>query len=116
MSFQTLIDQVEARLLTPLVGAKCANRLAQFDLHAKDCIKLFISKGLGIGIVTGSSILKVPQILKIVSAGSARGVSFVGYLLETLSFAISLAYNYRGGNPFSTYGESECLTFFMCDH
>ncbi|KAJ3037792.1 hypothetical protein HDV00_001293 [Rhizophlyctis rosea] len=105
MSVHALITRVEHQLLTPLVGPTCAHRLATLDTTATDCFKLFISKGLGIGIVAGSSILKVPQILKIVNSGSAKGISFSGYLLETLAFAISLAYNWRGGNPFSTYGE-----------
>jgi len=46
----------------------------------------------------------------VISANSARGLSLTAYVLETLSYAISLAYSYRNGFPFSTYGENLFLT------
>ena len=50
--------------------------------------------------------VKIPQLLKLVSSQSATGLSFLSYLLETASFVITLAYNVRHGFPFSTYGET----------
>lgn len=47
-----------------------------------------------------------PQIIKISQARSAIGLSLPAYVLETLSYAISLAYAYRSSFPFSTYGEN----------
>lgn len=44
------------------------------------------------------------------SAKSARGLSLPAYVLETLSYAITLAYSYRNEFPFSTYGENLFLT------
>lgn len=44
------------------------------------------------------------------SARSARGISFISYVLETLAYAITLAYSYRNQFPFSTYGENLFLT------
>lgn len=44
------------------------------------------------------------------SSGSARGLSLTSVALETLSYAITLAYSYRNGFPFSTYGEFLFLT------
>ena len=44
------------------------------------------------------------------SARSARGISFISYVLETLAYAITLAYSYRNEFPFSTYGENLFLT------
>lgn len=43
-------------------------------------------------------------------ARSARGLSFASYVLETLAYAITLAYSYRNEFPFSTYGENLFLT------
>jgi mannose-P-dolichol utilization defect protein 1 len=54
--------------------------------------------------------VKVPQILKIVSASSVAGISVISNLLETSSILINLAYNYRLDNPFSTYGEGAFIT------
>ncbi|RMZ80677.1 hypothetical protein DV738_g2729, partial [Chaetothyriales sp. CBS 135597] len=90
-----------------LVGETCYGRLVlNLDITTQpECLSLAISKALGIAIITASSIVKVPQIIKLVRSQSAEGVSFSSYALETASFLITLAYNARQGNPFSTYGE-----------
>ncbi|OCK85194.1 mannose-P-dolichol utilization defect 1 protein [Lepidopterella palustris CBS 459.81] len=78
-------------------------------LTSPDCIKLAISKGLGIAIIGASSIVKVPQLLKLLNSQSAEGLSFLSYLLETSAYLISLSYNVRHGFPFSTYGEAALI-------
>lgn len=94
-----------------VVGEECYSSLIEnLDLKDVVCIKYSISKGLGIGIVVGGSVMKVPQVLLILNAQSARGLSLTGYILETLSYAITLAYSYRNDFPFSTYGENLFLT------
>jgi mannose-P-dolichol utilization defect protein 1 len=93
-----------------ILGDVCYKTLLlDIDVTATDCIKLAVSKGLGIGIIAASSIVKVPQILKLISSKSAEGISFLSYLLETSAYLISLAYNYRQGFPFSTYGETSLI-------
>ncbi|KGQ06147.1 Mannose-P-dolichol utilization defect 1 protein [Beauveria bassiana D1-5] len=93
-----------------IVGEECYKAiLLDIDLENTACLKLGVSKGLGIGIIGASSIVKVPQILKLVSAHSADGVSFLSYVLETSAYLITLAYNYRNGFPFSTYGETALI-------
>lgn len=90
-----------------ILGEKCYKTLLlDIDIEATDCIKLAISKGLGIGIIAASSIVKIPQIIKLINSKSASGISFLSYLLETSAYLISLAYNVRQGFPFSTYGET----------
>jgi mannose-P-dolichol utilization defect protein 1 len=69
------------------------------------CLKYALSKGLGLGMVAGGAILKVPQIISVVSSGSAKGLSLSSYVLDTAATAITVAYNIRKENPFSTYGE-----------
>ncbi|KAJ7451848.1 hypothetical protein B0H11DRAFT_311694 [Mycena galericulata] len=94
-----------------IVGKECYTSLIEnLDIGDVKCIKYSISKGLGIGIVVGGSIMKVPQLLLIVRAQSARGLSLPAYILETLSYAITLEYAYRNEFPFSTYGENLFLT------
>ncbi|KAM3433797.1 hypothetical protein MY4824_005791 [Beauveria thailandica] len=93
-----------------IVGEECYKAiLLDVDLENTACLKLGVSKGLGIGIIGASSIVKVPQILKLVSARSADGVSFLSYVLETSAYLITLAYNFRNGFPFSTYGETALI-------
>ncbi|KAF2270906.1 mannose-P-dolichol utilization defect 1 protein [Lojkania enalia] len=94
-----------------LLGPFCYKTLV-LDIDpfiSPDCVKLAISKGLGIGIIGASSIVKVPQLIKLLNSQSAEGVSFLSYLLESGSFLISLSYNIRHGFPFSTYGETALI-------
>lgn len=120
-----------------LIGPKCYNTLVyDFNITDVDCLKYALSKGLGFGIVLGGSIVKIPQvtplarpeltrqIMKIVRSHSARGLSLSAYvrsllalwmllkskILETASYAISLAYASRSHFPFSTYGENFFIT------
>ncbi|KAL6859973.1 hypothetical protein ACO1O0_003997 [Amphichorda felina] len=93
-----------------IIGEQCYKTLLlDVALDDQPCLKLAISKGLGIGIIAASSIVKVPQILKLANSRSAEGVSFLSYLLETSAYLITLAYNYRNEFPFSTYGETALI-------
>jgi mannose-P-dolichol utilization defect protein 1 len=116
-----LTDKMDRKLVLPkllrdpavaLIGDQCYTSLIEnLQLfHDIDCLKYAISKGLGFGIVLGGSIVKIPQIITILSSRSAQGLSLASYYLETFSCAISLAYNFRQGNPFSTFGETFFLT------
>ncbi|RIA84414.1 monosaccharide-P-dolichol utilization protein [Glomus cerebriforme] len=94
-----------------LIGEKCYMTLVE-DLDITDvaCLKHLLSKGLGFGIVLGGALVKLPQIFKILSAGSARGLSLTSSIMETFAMGIGLAYNFRQGNPFTTFGELIFLT------
>ena len=93
-----------------LLGPDCYKSLVlDVDLSSTECLKLATSKALGVGIIAGSSIVKIPQILKLLSSQSASGVSFLSYLLETAAFVVTLVYNARSGFPFSTYGETALI-------
>jgi mannose-P-dolichol utilization defect protein 1 len=97
-----------------IIGDVCYKALIlDIDPSNTECVKLAVSKGLGIGIVAASAVVKVPQIVKLVQSQSASGVSFLAYLLETSSLLISLAYNFRNGFPFSTFGEAALI---MCQN
>ena len=97
--------------LISFIGRPCHDALLHnLDITTRpDCLSLAISKALGIVIIATASIVKVPQILKLVQSQSAAGLSFTSYLLETASFLITLAYNVRSGWPFSTYGETALI-------
>lgn len=73
------------------------------------CVKMAVSKGLGLGIVIGSSLVKLPQVLKIAKSGSGEGISVVGVLLELVAISFSGTYSFTQGFPFSSYGESVFL-------
>ncbi|KXT09880.1 hypothetical protein AC579_2995 [Pseudocercospora musae] len=112
-SLRSLLTPITQNLPTPvtnlatqLLGDSCYRALIH-NLTITDtiCLKLAISKALGIAIIAASSIVKIPQLLKLLNSQSAQGISFLSYLLETTSYLITLVYNIRNGFPFSTYGE-----------
>ncbi|KAI4111580.1 MAG: hypothetical protein LQ339_000451 [Xanthoria mediterranea] len=96
-----------AHLLTPT----CYNQLIlNLDLSPQPpCLRLAISKLLGLGIITLSSIVKIPQILNLLSTRSAQGVSLLSYTLETGSYLVTLLYAGRRGYPFTAYGETALI-------
>ncbi|CAD6884380.1 unnamed protein product [Tilletia laevis] len=116
-----LLRAITAHLPSPLVqlgtfllGQDCYSVLVH-DIDTADpifptCFRLGISKGLGLGIIAFGSIMKVPQILKITRARSARGISLAMYALEVLAYTVSLAYAIREELPFTAWGENLSLT------
>ncbi|KAF9519704.1 hypothetical protein BS47DRAFT_1312338 [Hydnum rufescens UP504] len=94
-----------------IIGQTCYTSLVEnLNINDMECIKLSISKALGLGIVAGGSVVKIPQVLLITKARSARGLSLSAYILETLGYSFTLAYSARNHFPFSTYGENLFLT------
>lgn len=78
------------------------------DLNFLDlqCIKSVVSKGLGLGIILGSFLLKAPQIFNILKARSGRGLEPTALYLDAAAFIGPAVYNFRLGYPFLSYGES----------
>jgi mannose-P-dolichol utilization defect protein 1 len=93
--------------LTSLIGPECyTHLLTNLSVSASpQCTTLLLSKLIGYGILTLSLVVKLPQLLKLLSSRSSSGISFLSYFLETAAYAITLAYNVRHANPISTYGE-----------
>ncbi|KXN87232.1 Mannose-P-dolichol utilization defect 1 protein [Leucoagaricus sp. SymC.cos] len=94
-----------------IVGDVCYTSLVE-DLHITDtdCLKYALSKGLGIGIVVGGSIMRLPQLFLVLNARSARGLSLSSFSLETIAYSINTTYSFRHEFPFSTYGENFFLS------
>ncbi|KAL6716526.1 hypothetical protein ACLMJK_006093 [Lecanora helva] len=93
-----------------LIGPDCYKSLIlDIDISHTACLKLALSKALGIATVAGSGVVKLPQILKLLSSQSASGISFLSYALETSAFIVTLSYSARSGFPFSTYGETAMI-------
>ncbi|XP_074839074.1 mannose-P-dolichol utilization defect 1 protein [Carettochelys insculpta] len=95
-------------LLVPhLLPEGCYDELLlRFNLLHVPCLKILISKGLGIAIVAGSLLVKLPQVLKIVRARSAEGLSFYAVLLELLAITGTMVYSLAHRFPFSAWGEA----------
>lgn len=93
--------------LAALIGEECTVTLVdQLNLFEPICLRYALSKGLGLGIVLGGCIVKLPQLFKILRSRSVAGISLASYVLEVLANAITIAYNLRNGYAFTTYGEA----------
>lgn len=73
------------------------------------CFKSTLSTGLGLGLIVGSTLVKVPQIVKIVRNKSAEGINIFGVSLELVAIIIYMSYNFVRGFPFNSWGD----TFFV---
>lgn len=71
--------------------------------------ELLLSKILSLGVVAGSCVGKLPQVLDVWRAGSAEGISRMSIWTETVSMGVTLAYNMVLGTPLSTYAEVAIL-------
>ena len=99
-------------MITYLIGDTCYRT---FFINGSftdiPCLKYSISKGLGYGIVVGSGIMKLPQIMKIVMNKDVTGLNAMSFYMECVAFLPSIIYNYLKGYPISTYGENVIILF-----
>lgn len=93
-----------------LMNEKCYdNYFVDFDLLNVDCFKAILSKGLGLGIIAGSVLVKVPQITKILGNKSAKGINLFSVCLDLFAITIHMSYSYVSGFPFSAWGDTSFL-------
>ena len=84
----------------------CFESFTKGDFGDTECVKFTFSKAIGFAIITGAFILKVPQIMKILSSGSVEGISPFSYYTETLNYVNTAALSMHLGLAFSVYGET----------
>ncbi|KAF6215053.1 hypothetical protein GE061_009802 [Apolygus lucorum] len=89
-----------------LVSDKCYETFF-YKLNFLDvfCLKALISKCLGLALVAGSTMVKVPQITKIWGNQSAEGLSFITCLSDLYAVTTYVCYSFVKGFPFSSYGD-----------
>ncbi|CAG0893934.1 unnamed protein product [Darwinula stevensoni] len=73
------------------------------------CLKSALSKVLGIGIIIGSTLVKVPQVVKIAGSRSGEGISILSISLELAAITFNGAYSFMNAYPFSAWGEAAFL-------
>ncbi|XP_017038591.1 mannose-P-dolichol utilization defect 1 protein homolog [Drosophila kikkawai] len=93
-----------------LMSEKCYdNYFLEHNFLDIPCFKALLSKGLGLAIIAGSVLVKVPQVLKILNSKSGEGINIVGVVLDLLAISFHLSYNFMHGYPFSAWGDSTFL-------
>ncbi|KAM4824189.1 mannose-P-dolichol utilization defect 1 protein isoform 2-T2 [Urocitellus parryii] len=96
------------RVLVPIfLPEECYDQLfVQWDLLHVPCLKILLSKGLGLAIVAGSLLVKLPQVFKILRAKSAEGLSLQSVMLELVALTGTMVYSITNNFPFSSWGEA----------
>ncbi|CAH0394363.1 unnamed protein product [Bemisia tabaci] len=104
---QAFLAALFQRTLLLLIPQECYDTLfVRQEFFDVPCLKLAASKGLGLAIVAGSVLVKVPQILKILSSKSAKGISILGVFFDLFAVTSVVAYSYVKQFPFSAWGDS----------
>ena len=67
---------------------------------------MIISKSLGLLILGGSSIFKMPQIIKILKSKSVEGINPLLYYMESVNYFNIAAYGVHRNLAFTIYGEN----------
>ncbi|XP_026581322.1 mannose-P-dolichol utilization defect 1 protein [Pseudonaja textilis] len=98
---------LKVALVPYILPERCYEELVvNLNLLHVPCLKVLLSKTLGFGVVAGSLVVKLPQILKILAAKSAEGLSFNAILLELVAISGTMAYSIAHSFPFSAWGEA----------
>jgi len=106
MDFMELFEKLMLFFFTP----QCYSDIfISFNFTNIECFKYAISKCLSYGIVTGSLMIRLPQILIILRAKSAEGISLISELMMLISVFGSVSYGYFKQFPLSSYGDSYFL-------
>lgn len=103
----SFMDPFKGLLLSYIMPETCYDEFfLNFNFLDVPCLKIVLSKCLGLGIILGSVMVKLPQIFKLLGAKSAEGLSFKTVLLELLAITGTMAYSIINKFPFSAWGEA----------
>ena len=101
-------------LCSQLYPTKCCHDiLINYTIH-NECLLTIFVKTLGYGIIFGSTLVKVPQIVILFSAKSGEGVSLFSVLLELVALTFTSSYSWANSFPISAWGEALFLMAMTC--
>jgi mannose-P-dolichol utilization defect 1 len=83
--------------------------LSQIPLLSGGCLSQLVAKALGVAIIVGSCLNKVPIMINMLNAKSAAGISGNSLYGEAVVYANGAMYGFLEGHPFTAYGENASL-------
>eukprot|EP00539_Tryblionella_compressa_P005252 CAMPEP_0178755054 /NCGR_PEP_ID=MMETSP0744-20121128/12502_1 /TAXON_ID=913974 /ORGANISM="Nitzschia punctata, Strain CCMP561" /LENGTH=268 /DNA_ID=CAMNT_0020409035 /DNA_START=406 /DNA_END=1212 /DNA_ORIENTATION=+ len=83
--------------------------LGQIPFISVPCLTQLITKALGVAIILGSMLNKVPIMINMVKSQSAAGISRNSLYGEAIVYANGAMYGFLLGHPFTAYGENASL-------
>lgn len=78
------------------------------------CFTATLSKALGIALIIGSILVKLPQIIKIYANRSGEGINLISVSLDLTAITIYSSYSFVKAFPFSAWGDSALLAIQTC--
>ncbi|XP_050433502.1 mannose-P-dolichol utilization defect 1 protein homolog [Adelges cooleyi] len=107
-TFVQFFQKVSLLVLTP----QCYQVFfTDLDFFNGACLKSTLSKGLGLGIVGGSLLVKLPQVIKLWKNKSAKGISIMNVSMDLYAVTANVVYSYANKFPFSAWGDSLFILF-----
>lgn len=83
--------------------------LESFPMMNSACWTQLAVKGIGVAIILGACLNKLPVLLNLVNTQSSAGISRNSIYGEGVMYANSTFYGFLLGHPFTAYGESGAL-------
>ncbi|XP_022914168.1 mannose-P-dolichol utilization defect 1 protein homolog [Onthophagus taurus] len=103
------MDLIKQGILLAMTPQCFDEYFVKFNFLDVGCFKSTLSKCLGIGIILGSVLVKLPQILKIIKNKSGQGINILSVTLDLCAITIALSYNYVKRFPFTSWGDATFL-------
>lgn len=97
-----------------IIRDDCVEPFFDLDLtnpKIMDCAVASIRKGLGYGIIAGSTVVKLPQVIKILQDASVAGLSLMSSYMELVSNLLTTVWHIWYGSSFDKYGETVIVGF-----
>jgi len=100
-----MMEQIE-NMCSLLYPSKCCHDILIDHVIQHECFMTILVKTLGYGIIFGSTLVKVPQIIILLSARNGVGVSLFSVFLELIALTFTSSYSLAHSFPISAWGES----------
>lgn len=103
----TMMPPLKEFLLTFFMPEKCYDQFFfYFNFMHVPCLKIVLSKTMGIFILMGIVIAPLPQIWRILWCGSSDGLCLTSVFLDLLAISTHAAFCYTQNFPIGAWGES----------
>jgi mannose-P-dolichol utilization defect protein 1 len=83
--------------------------LSQVPIISSGCFSQLLTKALGMAIILGSCLNKMPIMINMMNNKSAAGISRNSLYGEAIVYACGVFYGFLEGHPFTAYGENISL-------
>lgn len=92
-----------------ILGPVCYSQLVDFHSFSRPCLWHTFAGVLSLQILILSTVLKVPQILRILQSKSVHGLSLTALVIDFIALTVGIIYHFRYGTPLLKFVEAISL-------